>query len=66
MIAEVKDPSKDGESVITLGALNEIKAYVDKMATASAEIEGKKVLWTDVCNKAGSQCIGMNSLLSFG
>lgn len=30
MIAEVKDPSKD-DSIITLGALNEIKQYVDRM-----------------------------------
>jgi len=66
MIAEVKDPSKD-DSIITLGALNEIKNFVDNMATASAKINDKDVKWTDICNKGGGDtCFGLPSLLTFG
>ena len=66
MIAEIKDPSKDG-TLITVGALNEIKDYVDKMEKVSVDINGTKVAWTDICNKGrGATCFGLPSILSFG
>lgn len=66
MIAEVKDPSQDGASIITVAALNEIKDYVDKMAVAYGEINDTKVYWKDVCNKVGDSCFGLESILHFG
>lgn len=66
MIAEIKDPSKDG-TLITVGALNEIKDYIDRMAKVSVDINGTNVAWTDICNKGGgTTCFGFNSILKFG
>ena len=65
-IAEVKDPSKDDQSIITVTALNEIKEYVDSMPEASAMINDTKVAWKDLCTKFGDSCIVPKSLLTFG
>lgn len=65
VIAEVKDPSKDDASIITLAALNEIKAFADEMAAASADINGAKVAWTDICTKVGADCLRRESVLQF-
>ena len=66
-IAEVKDPSVDGSSVITIAALNEIENFIEKMNKASAKINETEVGWTDICNKIGqaSECFGIPSVLSF-
>lgn len=65
-IAEVKDPAKDDSSIITKAALNEIKSYVDQMEDATADINGTKVAWKDICFKFGDSCFVGESLLSFG
>ena len=68
MIAEVKDPAQDIQSVITLDALTEIKTYIDQMKDASTDINGKQVYWTDICNKMSSsnECFMTESILEFG
>lgn len=36
MIAEVKDPSAEASSIITLNAINEIKNFIDNLNNVSA------------------------------
>jgi len=66
-IAEVKDPSVDGSSVITMAALKEIENFIEKMNNASAKINETEVGWTDICNKIKptDPCFGIPSILSF-
>ena len=66
MIAEVKDPSQDGASVINLGALEEVKKFTEDLMTSEKEINGTMVKWTDICNKVGDECFGLESILQFG
>lgn len=67
MIAEVKESSKDGASIISVDALNEIKDYVDSMPNSFGEINGTKTYWKDVCDKGSDgQCFGLPSILQFG
>lgn len=61
LIAEVKDPSDEGASIITLAAMKEIKEYVDLMQDAKADINGTEVKWSDIVNKMA----GSESLLKF-
>lgn len=63
LIAEVKDPSS---TIVTKGALQEIKEYVDKMADAKAKIDDVDVKWSDICTNVGGVCFAPPSFLSFG
>lgn len=66
MIAEVKDPSKDGASVITLAALEEVKKFTEELMATEGEVNGTTAKWTDICNKIGDDCFGLESILQFG
>ena len=63
LIAEVKDPSKEGASIINLEALDELKNLVDDILKTEVEINGTMVKYTDLCNKIGTECLGSESLL---
>lgn len=65
MIAEVKDPEQNGASVINLGALEEVKKFTEDLLKTEKEINGTMVKWTDICNKVGDECFGLESILQF-